>query len=166
DLALLLGAEPRDRGAMLLGVREETLGLARESRLRVGDQLTLALLEPCELGRETLAQALEVLRPGAQLPLELLLRCDQPAGQLREDALLGPNDLVAPLLRQPAMLFGQLGGRLRALERDRPLELLLARRDLGVDDRAQSRLRARQELVFGFASPPHRRSIVGQTPGG
>ena len=163
DLAFLLGAEPRDRGAILLCVCEQPFGLAREASLRVGNQLPLTLLEARELAGETLAQPLEVLGPGPQLRLELLLRRDQPAGQLREDALLGADDLVASFLRQLPLLLGELSCGFCSLQGDRSLELLLACRELGVDDRAQPRLRPGQKLVFGLASSPHGRSIVGQT---
>src|SRR5581483_3542842 len=137
DLALLLGTQPRDRGAMLLGIREQTLRLASEPCLCVCDQLPLTLLEPRKLAGETLAQPLEVLRPGPELRLELLLRSDQPPGELREDALLGADDLVSSLLRQLPLLLRELRSGLCSLEGDRPLKLLLAARELRVDDRAQ-----------------------------
>src|SRR5581483_928754 len=82
---------------------------------------------------------------------------------LREDALLGADDLVSSLLRQLPLLLRELRSGLCSLEGDRPLKLLLAARELRVDDRAQPRLRPGEELVFGLASPPHGRSIVGVT---
>ena len=164
DLPRHLLAHARERGAVVLGVRDEPLGLGGEPRLRVRDQLLLPLLEAGELGGEPLAHALEVLRPGRQLPLDLLLGGDQPAGELGQHALLRADELVAARLGEPAVLLGELGARLRARDRQRPLELGLAVGRLLLDQRVELLLCLDKRLALGLALP-HRRLIVGHYRG-
>ena len=158
DLPLDLGAQARDVRALLVGCRTTSRSVSRgEARLRVGDQLPLALLEAGELGGEPLAQALEVLRPGVSLPSNSFWAPISRRRELGQDALLGAGDLVAALLGQLAVLLGELRRRLRALDRERALQLGLAALGLGFDQRLQALLRLRRRAaprVRASSAPP------------
>src|SRR5439155_21822750 len=66
--------EPDEPRPLLLALRLEPLGVGGDSRLRLGDELLLALLELRQLLGDHPLGALEIVRPGVQPALDLLLR--------------------------------------------------------------------------------------------
>src|SRR5262249_31017107 len=82
--------------------------------------------------------------------------------KLCEDALLGTDELVAALVRQPPVLLCEEGAGLGAGDREGALELRRALIRLGLDQRVEPCLRLEEGIVFGLALAAHRIPIVGE----
>src|SRR5262245_8432674 len=80
--ALDLLAEPRERGALLLAFDLEPVGVDEHAALRLGHELALPLRELADAAGERVGGALEVLRPGRETLLDLVLRARERLRQL------------------------------------------------------------------------------------
>ena len=121
--ALELLPQAQDRGALLVGGRDELLGLGLDPCLRLRDQLLLTLLEPPQLRLEVLLRAIEVVAPAAEPFLDTARRPGQRVGELGCRGALALHELAAPLIRDPPLVFGKAGERVGAQLRDARAEL-------------------------------------------
>ena len=142
-----LVAELRDDGAQLLGLALDALRVAAHSRLDVGEQLLLPVGKPCDLRREPLLRALEVLAPRAQAPLDAPLRLRQRLAQALAGLLLPRGDLLPARLGDAALLVEEERRRLGSRPREHALELGGVSCGLALDELAQMPFRAARLVV-------------------
>jgi hypothetical protein len=133
---LELLAQAQHRGALLIGSRNELGGLGLDPSLRVGDQLTLALLQLSDLAGEAVLRAVEVVGPGAQPLLHAHLDRYERLRELVPRLLLPLDECQPSLLGQPSFLLGEGRGGVGAGARQPALELLRSGRLLLLDHRA------------------------------
>src|SRR5438046_985170 len=121
-----LVAQPDEAGALLLALGLESLRVGGDSRLGVGDELTLSRGELFEVAGDGMPHAVEVLVPLAQTRLDLPLRVRERRGEPGRRCTLVLGRRPPALLGDPSFLVGEQRRRLGAGARERPAELLPA----------------------------------------
>src|SRR5919198_3531450 len=116
-------AQPRDGRAKLFRLALDALRVAPHPRLDLGEQLLLALGEPCDLRREALLGALEILTPGGQTPLDAPLRLRQRLAEPCAGFVLAVGHLLPARLGDAALLVEEERRRLGPCPREHALEL-------------------------------------------
>ena len=140
-------ADTYEARALLLALAFEPLGVDRDSRLRLRDQLLLTLRKLCELVRHAALGPFEVVSPGSQPCFDLLLRRGQGFAELVACRARPLGRSGAPFLGDPAFLFCQQRGGVGPRPDERSFELGAALFGLLGDQRIEPALRARQLLV-------------------
>ena len=106
------------------------------------DELAVSLADERDLLREALLNAVQVVGPLGEAPLDLLLRRAERRGELVAELRLAREHRASPLFQQAALLVRQDRNGVRAGERERALELGGPLGRLAVDQRAQASLGA------------------------
>ena len=152
---LELGAHTRERGALLVALRCESVGIGDDPRLDVGEQPLLPLRELGDAGLRRLGGTVEILRPRCEALLHLRLRRRERLGQRRDDVALASANSRATLLGDLPLLLDEERDRVGARPGERPLELLGPVGGLPVDERDAVRLRcARCASILRRAQVP------------
>ena len=136
-----LVAHPGNRGALLVALADDSLGIRRDPGLDLCDELAMSLAHERDLLRESLLNSVQVGRPLGEPSLHLLLRRAERRGELVAELCLARDHRAPPLLHQAALLVREDRRGVGAGERECALELGSTLGRLAVDQRAQASLR-------------------------
>ena len=145
-----LGAQTLDRGAQLLALRRESVGVGGKPQLGLGDELLLPLAELGDVQLGRLRGAVEILRPAGESLLDLRLRVGERLGERSSESALALRELASVLLAELALLVGEQGHRVGPRAGERALELRGASFGLALDEGLQAGLRLREMRVRLF----------------
>src|SRR5581483_5654580 len=133
-------AHALERGAKLVALRREAVGIGGHAQLGVRKALLLPLSELEDVRARRVGDAIEILRPAGEPLLDLRLRRRQSARQRRTGLALALGELAAVLLGELPLLLDEERHRIGAGARQGALELRCTVLRLLLDERAQALL--------------------------
>ena len=140
-------AKTNEPGALLLALAFEPLGVRRDPRLGVRDQLLLAMCKLRQLVGHSVLRSLEIVAPGVEAGLHLLLRRREGLAELVGGCVRALERGSPALLADTALLLLEHRHGVSACARERSLELGAPLFRFARDLRVQPRLGACELLV-------------------